>query len=63
MSHVFFGASNERLCADFYVDPTISRILQALIRKTISILRLTQKNMLIEKRVRHFLLHEHVQIF
>ena len=63
------GASNERLCTYFYIDSTISSILQAKykaeIRKTISILRLIppKKTLLIEKRVRHFQLHQHVQIF
>ena len=46
----------------FCVDPTIS--LKDKIRKTISILTLTQKyTVLIEKRVKLFLLYEHVQIF
>ena len=50
------------LCTYFYVDPTISS--KAKIRKTISMLRLTQKNtVLIEKRVKHFLLNEHIKIF
>ena len=50
------------LCTYFYVDPTISS--KAKIGKTISMLRLTQKNtVLIEKRVKHFLLNEHIKIF
>ena len=63
------GASNERLCTYFYIDSTTSSILQAKykakIRKTISILRLIppqKKTLLIEKCVRHFQLHQHVQI-
>ena len=50
------------LCTYFYVDPTISS--KAKIRKTISMLRLTLKNtVLIEKRVKHFLLNEQIKIF
>ena len=50
------------LCTYFYVDPTISS--KAKIRKTISMLGLTQKNtVLIEKRVKHFLLNEHIKMF
>ena len=62
------GASNERLCTYFYIDSTTSSILQAKykakIRKTISILRLIppQKKTLLIKCVRHFQLHQHVQI-
>ena len=53
---------------ELYIDSTISSVLQtkykAEIRKTISILRLIppKKTLLIEKLIRHFQLHQHIQI-
>ena len=51
----------------FYEDSFISSILQAQyqakVRKTISILRLTQKNTMLIKKTRYFLLYQHVQVF